>query len=112
MGITKRDSPISWRPSSEARLALARLLARGGKKRNEIINDAVIRVEAMYDPPSEVMPVDAGVVNPVEPSPVDAGEMLAKAQTAMGARKVTRQGIDPDKVAAAQDWLKKPGRKK
>ena len=41
MGITKRDAPISWRPSKDAALALAKLL-EGGRKRGEILNELVI----------------------------------------------------------------------
>ncbi len=40
--MDKRDNPIPFRPSAEAMLALAELL-KSGKKRNAILNDAVIQ---------------------------------------------------------------------
>lgn len=42
MGITKREAPISWRPSPAARLGLADLIERMGVKRNEVLNLLVI----------------------------------------------------------------------
>lgn len=42
--MKRRDNPIPFRPTAEARLALAELL-KSGKKRNAILNEAVIAFE-------------------------------------------------------------------
>ena len=42
--MIKREAPISWRPSKEASLALAKLMEWNPKgRRNEVLNGAVIR---------------------------------------------------------------------
>lgn len=48
-GNTKREPPISWRPSTEAREALARLVTKTGLSRNDILNKAALLYESQVN---------------------------------------------------------------
>ena len=79
-GSTTREAPISWRPSPEARAALARLSARIDRTRNELLNEIVIAADRG---PQIVADNDRG------------SAAVARARLHAG-------GVDHDKIAAFQ----------
>ena len=67
-GITKREAPVTWRPSPEARLALARLLDRENCSRGDLLNRLVLAADAgeqssplMEDAPAIVATARGGI---------------------------------------------------
>lgn len=82
-GITKREAPVTWRPSPAARMALARLLDKEGISRGELLNRIVIAADR------NLSPVPGGTA---EVGPLHANRPLGR---------VDRR-VDPDKLAAFQ----------
>ena len=105
---------LTVRISPEASLKLAWLVEARGWKSNGVAIEALIMAEP--GPATEVW-----LAKPSVDLSVGFDGQLARGERERKERVVpppavqrmaTRQGIDPNKVAAAQDWLKKPGRKK
>lgn len=85
-GITKREPPISWRPSPAAREKLARLVSETKLSRNDLLNQAI----AQYR--DKVVPV----INEPENVKVKAVEFPA-------GKPKTGIKIDREKVLAFQN---------
>lgn len=100
MGITKRAAPISWRPSAEAGVALAKLL-EGGRKRNDILNEIVVRAAAG---PAEVS------LSP-EPEIIEAGKLAELPSPAPKAAKI-KPLFHGNKPTVYRQTISKPGWKK
>ena len=102
-GDTRRKNPLTWRPSPEAELALARLLDREDCSRGELLNRLVIAVDA-----GRLIPVEgdnpkvrvAKVVVPDAPWPLKTVRIKGKNDHAFEAAMARRP--DPDKIQAFQ----------
>ena len=101
-GITKREAPISWRPSKEARKRLAVFVSETGLSRNELLNQLVMQAESVK-PPMEKL---SEAVLPDGSVQTIYGQKSEPSQT--GTVRVDKQGRvksfrpDPDKIAAFQ----------
>lgn len=96
-GNTKREPPISWRPSKAAREKLAFLTVRTGLSRNDLLNRMIL---------------DYGVPEVTEPHSARAQFEQRQADQQRQARVVAR--INPDKILDFQrkvgmDKVKKRG---
>ena len=102
-GDTRRKNPLTWRPSPEAELALARLLDREGCSRGELLNRLVIAVDA-----GKLIPVEGDnpkvrvtkVVLPDAPPQLKTIRIKSKSDHAFEAAMASRP--DPDKIDAFQ----------
>lgn len=95
--MEKRDGPIAWRPSAEARAKLKQLLDDAcregpGMSRNAIINRAVMGQGPIFSQEGDEKFVDN-----------DPGLGLKSGKVAAERLKaVTSGGVDPEKIAAFQ----------
>ena len=85
-GITKREPPISWRPSKAARAKLARLVSETGLSRNDLLNQLVTGTDKRL----------GALEGSAAPPPHMSEEVRSNARLT---RRVT---VDRDKIAAFQ----------
>ena len=89
-GNTKREAPITWRPSPAAAIALAQVMDRTGLRRGELLNLLVI---------SAAHKQDAGVDIVADN---DQGSAATARARIHAAGMATANKPDPEKIAAFQ----------